>query len=280
MTFLTNISQGPTDKGQRFVISAVEKTGKTTLAAGAPRVLLVPLEMGDGTVRCHKTPLLTSWLEVEALMAEIKTAVMQGNFPFKTIAFDTATALERMIHDYVLTTDPKWAKGNRAAITMESALGGYGKAYLLANEKFEQFLRWCDELAIYGKINIVITVHATPVKVLDPAHGEYETWDLLLHSPKSQGKYGKREILTQWADFVGFLHEPMFVVKAGEGERMNRAVSANQGRQIAVDRTPQWVAGNRYGLTGMIAIPPVNGWNNIAQAIHTATGIDVFNRDI
>ena len=44
------------------------------------------------------------------------------------------------------------------------------------------------------------------------------------------------------------------------------------------ERTPSWVAGNRYGLTGTIAIPPNGGWNAIAHAIYQAKGIDLYNR--
>lgn len=280
MSILGNVSSGPTNYGQRIVIAAQEKVGKTTLVTNAPRALLVPCEVGFASVRTPKTPLLTCWDDVKTLVNEVREQARRGQFPFQTLAWDSATALERFIHDEVIRSDPKWAKGNRAAITMESALGGYGKAYLRANELFSDFLAWMDELAIYGGINVVMTCHVFPSKVVDPTAGEFQQWDLLLHSPKDDKKYGKRELITQWADMVGFLHEPIFVMKAGDGERMNRAVSANQGRVLALDRTPAYVAGNRYGLTGTIQVPPVNGWNYIAHAIYANTGIDVFNKDV
>jgi hypothetical protein len=44
---------------------------------------------------------------------------------------------------------------------MESALGGYGKAYNFANELFGNSFR-CDELAFYGGINIVLTRTYSP----------------------------------------------------------------------------------------------------------------------
>ncbi|HEX8349643.1 MAG TPA: hypothetical protein VF598_06765, partial [Hymenobacter sp.] len=114
-------------------------------------------------------------------------------------------------------------------------------------------------------------------KVVDPAFGEYDTWDILLHSPKNQKTYGKREMLTQWADLVGFLHEPMYVT---EGKTMNKGISANQGRVLAMTRTPGWVAGNRFGVVNSIALPKDNGWNYLAQEIFQASAIDVFNRDV
>lgn len=274
---LDTIETGTRRAGARIVISGVEKVGKTTLACNAPRVLLIPLEMGFGAMPVSKTKLIESYVELMATLEDVKARAMAGTFPYQTLAFDSSTAVEQKIHDHVLQSDPAYKKKNATALTMESALGGYGKAYNFANELFGKFLSACDELAFYGGINIVLTCHVFAAKVIDPAHGEYDTWDLLLHSPKNQKNYGKREMLTQWADLVGFLHEPLFITK---GETLNQASSMNQGRVLAVDRTPGYVAGNRYGMRGVIPIPPVNGWNAVANAVHVASGIDLFNRDV
>jgi hypothetical protein len=277
MSILGTVSNSPTQSGIRIVLSGVEKVGKTTLSCNAPRVLLVPLEMGTGTMQVHKTPMLTSFAQVMALLDEIIASAQQGQFAFKTIVFDSATALERLIHLSILELDPSYGKDNKKAVTMESALGGYGKAYTYANELFGNFLAKCDTLAIYGHINIVLTCHVFAAQVLDPTAGEYNTWDLLLHSPKNQKTYGKREMITQWADVIGFLHETVFI---NEGKNMNMGVSSNTGRQLAVTRTPGYVAGNRYGVVGPIAIPMVNGWNTFAHELYTASGVDIFNRDV
>ena len=49
---------------------------------------------------------------------------------------------------------------------------------------------------------------------------------------------------------------------------------------MGIERTPNYIAGNRYGLNGTITIPELNGWNAIAEAIHTSKGLDFFNKDI
>jgi hypothetical protein len=280
MTILSQVKVGRSQAGQRIVIAGVEKVGKTTLACQAPGALLVPLEMGYATMNVAKTPLLENWEQIEALCLELIAAAKAGQIvKGSSIVWDSATALERAIHDKVLRTDSTYKAGNATGLTMESALGGYGKAYGIANDYFARWSRYMDELAVYGGINIIVTCHVFAAKVVDPAHGEYDTWDLLLHSPKNQKTYGKREFITQWADMIGFLHEPMFVVKAEKGQTLQRGVAGNQGRMLAVDRTPGWVAGNRYGLTGVIAIPPVC-WNHIADPIYKATGIDLWNREL
>ena len=276
MGILAYVNHSSQPTGIRAVLAGVEKVGKTTLGCSAPRALLVPLEQGFSGVSINKTPMLEAYSDLMQLMDEIIIQVQQQVFPYKTLTFDSATALERLIHDAVLRTDPTWAKGNRKALTMESALGGYGKAYQYANELFHGFLMKCDWLATNAAINIILTCHVFPAKVIDPTAGEYDTWDLLLHSPKNQKSYGKREMLTQWADLVGFLHEPLFIT---EGKTLNKAVSAGQGRILGVNRTPGYVAGNRYGIIKDIAIPREKGWNYLAQEIYNSCGLDFYNRD-
>lgn len=280
-SILGQVSSGQTQAGQRIVLAGAEKVGKTTLACGAPGALLVPLEMGYGAMKVPHTPLLETWEQIEQLCLELRQSTISGKIPRgSSIIWDSATALERAIHDKCLREDPSYKAGNKTGLTMEAALGGYGKAYNRANELFATWSRYQDELAKYGGINCIVTCHVFAALVVDPAHGEYNTWDLLLHSPKNQKTYGKREFITQWADMVGFLHEPMFVLKAEKGQQLQKAVSSNQGRMLAVDRQPGWVAGNRYGMSGLVPIPPQHGWNYLADAIYKACGIDLYNRSV
>lgn len=276
MSFLQQVATGRRPQGIRIAICAQEKMGKTTLSCGSPNSLLVPLEVGYESVTSAKTPMIQTWDELQSLQAEIFAALQAGQFPYKTIVYDSATALERMIHDKTLSRDPAYGKGNAKAITMESALGGYGKAYTYANELFDIFLKQCDQLAVYGQVNIVITCHAFASKMVDPQVGEFDSWDILLHSPKNNKTYGKREMLTQWVDMLGFLYEPMYISK-GE-DKVAKGVSANKGRVLGLSRTPAYVAGNRYGIMGEIQIPAADGWNHLANAIYQSSGVDVFKR--
>lgn len=264
-------------EGIRIVIAGAEKVGKTSLACDAPDVLLVPLEVGYSGITVAKTTMIQKYLELEHLMGELLTAAQQGGFPYKTIVFDSATALERLLHSGIVALDPSYKPGNKKSVTMDSALGGYGKAFSFANEKFGTFLHQCDQLAVYGGINIILTCHVFAAKLVDPTSGEYDSWDLLLHSPKNQKTYGKREMITQWADIIGYFYEPMYITK-GEGETMVKGVSANKGRVLAVSRTPSYTAGNRYGMEGEIQIPKEQSWNHFAQALYNASGIFLFKQ--
>lgn len=278
MSLLNSITQGPTKVGIRAVLAGVEKVGKTTLGCSAPKALLIPMEQGFVGVSIPKTSLVSDYAQLISTLDEIITEIQKGGFPYQSLVFDSATALERLIHNYVLRSDPTYAQGNKKALTMESALGGYGKAYQYANELFHGFLLRCDWLATYAQLNIIITSHVFASRMLDPVYGEYDSWDLLLHSPMNKKTHGKREMLTQWADLVGFLHEPMYVAEK-EGSNLIRGISANQGRLMGITRTPSYVAGNRYGLTDSVSVPKEKGWNSVANAIYNSIGLDYFNRD-
>lgn len=273
---LGTITTGLTAQGLRIVVGALEKMGKTTLGAGAPGVLLVPLEVGYTGINVAKTNILQSLEEVHTFLKEVEYWAQQGQFPYKTIFFDSATGLERLIHDAVIRRDPQYKPGGKT-ITMESCHGGYGKGYSLANEEFDFILASCDRLAVHGGINIIFSCHVFASKMMDPTAGEYDSWDLLLHSPKNNKTYGKRERITQWADILAFLYDPLFVSKT---DNMSRAMSQNKGRVLGLSRTPAYVAGNRFGITGELPIPgpPANGWNSLAEAIYKQSGIDVYTR--
>jgi len=273
VSLLAQTTSGPSFEGQRIVISGTEGVGKTTLACGAPGSLLIPLENGYASITTHRTPQIATWLQLIGLMDEIRGAAQTGKFAHKTLVFDSATALERMIEIATIEADPDHKKKK---LTMATAHGGYGKAFVHMRNLFQDFIARCDELAKYAKINIVITCHTFASKVIDPAYGEYLQWELLLYSPKDGKTYGPREFITQWADLIGFMHEPLFVTKE---DNHKMAVSANQGRMLAVDRSPQWVAKNRYDLTETIAIPKENSWNYLADAIYKSKGIDLYNRE-
>lgn len=278
MSFFNYITQGPSRSGLRIVIGAQEKMGKTTISSTTPAPLLVPLEVGFAGVTCPRLPMIQDFLSFDGLLDQFVASCQQGQFPFKTLVFDSVTALERMIHEHVLALDPATKTGKTN--TMESAHGGYGKAYTLANMHFEKVLQKLDVLAVNFGINIIFTCHVFSSKVMDPTSGEYDSWDILLHSPKNQKTYGKRELITQWADVIGFLYEPIYVVNSDGKSTMVKGVSQNKGRVLGLSRTPAYTAGNRFGLQGEIPIPPPpqNGWNAFAEALYNVSGIDVYTR--
>lgn len=275
-SMLSTITTGPSQEGLRIVIAGQEKMGKTTLLAGAPGVLLVPLEIGYGGISIPKTQKIETLADLHLFLDESLYYIQQGQFPYRTIGFDSGTAMERIIHEEVIARDPLSKNSGKKTIIMDTAHGGYGKGYVMANEEFDFLIQKFDRIIKFG-INIVITCHVFSSKVMDPTAGEYDFWDLLLHSPKNNKTYGKRERITQWADIIGFLYDPLFVSK---DDSMSKGMSQNKGRVLGLSRTPAYIAGNRFGISGEFSIPgpPVNGWNAFAEALYKSSGIDIYTR--
>jgi hypothetical protein len=279
MTYLSQVTTGKPKSGQRIVIAGPEGIGKTTLSCDAPNSLLIPLENGFTAIETPHLPnVLQTWQEVESLCQELIAGAKAGTIARgSSLVWDSVTALERIINAETLNRD---TPQNKTALgkthSMETSHGGYGKAYPIANGLFETWLRYMDELAEYGGINIIITCHVFVVRLIDPSAGEYDSTEILLHSPRNSKTYGKREHLTQWADMIGYLHEPVLVVK-NKDEKISKGIGGS-GRVLELDRSPAWTAKNRYGLSGSISIPREHGWNSVANAIHASCGIDLFNR--
>jgi hypothetical protein len=273
---VTHTTQSST--GIRIVVYGAEKIGKSHLCCGAPNALLIPLEQGYVSMNCNKTSMLKTYEEVMSLLDEIIDSAQKKTFKHQCLVFDSSTALERLIHLATLQKDPLYKNGNPKGLVVDSALGGYGKGYDYANGLFAAFLEKCDLLVEHAGINIILPTHAFANKILDPSVGEYSSWDLLLHSPKKDNKYGKREMLLQWCDVVGFLHEPIYVSK--NSDNFVQGISANKGRILGLERTPGYIAGNRLNIKGEISIPFSQSWNYLADAIFQACGRDLYNREL
>lgn len=274
---LSQVSSVSKQSGIRTVIYGVEKIGKTTMLYNAPRRLFIPLEVGYLSTTINKTPMIQTYEEFDSLLDEIIASCKKGQFKYQTLAIDSATALERFMHEATLKKDPIWKDGNPKGLIMDNALGGYGKAFNHANELLGKTLAKLDLLAVNAFINIIFTCHAFANRVVDPTVGEYDTWDLLLHSPKNNKTYGKREIITQWADIIGFLHEPIYINKSSD--KVSLGIGANKGRILGIERTPGYVAGNRFGMKGEIQIGQEQSWNYLAHSLYEASKIDVYNKD-
>ena len=261
--------------GVRIAVAGVEKIGKTTFTCGAPGVLLIPIESGFAGVEVQHVPMVTQYINFVDLLTEITASCKQGSFPFKTVVIDSVTALERLIHEGVLLSDPTYKGGLNKSVTMNSCLGGYGKGFDVANERFMEIIAMLDVLALQHGINVVLTAHVFADQMLDPQVGEYASWNIQLHSPKNYKTFGKRELFMQWLDGIFFLHEPLII---SEQHGISKGISENRGRVLGLSRTPSYIAGNRFGMEGEINIPKEQGWNYLAHAMHESCGIDIYKR--
>lgn len=271
MSYRDQIIATPKPEGQIICIAGPEGSGKTTLLKDAPNRLFVPSESGGAVT--NAMPLIETWEGIIKLVDDITADAMQGKFEFRSIAWDSITAMERLLFDWTVRSDPKFARNPK--LSMVTAHEGYGKAYNLAFEEFARFLGKCDKLARFGGINHIFACHTFVERVIDTEAGEYDRQTILLYSPKNGKNYGQRELILQRSDLVGILHDPVVISK---GDKAVLATSLNRGRMLAVDASPAFGAKNRYNMKSAVPIPQNDPWNSLAKAVYDASGIDVFNR--
>lgn len=265
-SLLSTIRTTRKPRGRRIVIHGKEKMGKSTFLSECPDILVIPLEIGYETEKQKHavTGMCTSLQVFVKAIQDITTLCNANRFPYKALGVDSLTALERLLEKFTIASDPS-ATANSTMITVH---GGFGKGYDISRKYLEQILQSFDVLAVNYGLDILCTAHSFAGKIADPTAGEYDQWDLLLHSPKDNKKYGNRELVTQWADFIGFIYEPLTVMQTSE--KMARGISQDGGRVLGVDRTPSYVAGNRFGITGEIPLTKGNSWNAFSSAFLAA----------
>jgi energy-coupling factor transporter ATP-binding protein EcfA2 len=270
MSYLAKAVNRKLAKGIRTVIYGSEGSGKTTLATSAASSILLPTE--DGWVGLDKEsdivvlPTIATYEDILGIIRELAVLLQSdpANFPFKNIIIDSATALERLIHDYTLRSDPKYATGVK--LTMESAHGGYGASYSFANDIFTKLLGSFDWFVAKG-INVTITCHAMAITEKDTIAGdEYTTMDCALHSPKNGKSTGKREIIKQWCDILGYLHTPIYVT--GKEGGFKTAMSASSDKVLGLHGNPKYAAKNRFSVQEPLIIPKDNGWLALMGAVN------------
>lgn len=271
-SFLSKAINRNQAKGIRTAIYGSEGSGKTTLATSAPKTILIPTE--DGWIGLDKNsdvvilPTVAIYEDIIGINRELAVLFQSdpANFPFKHIVIDSATALERLIHDYTLRSDPKYAT---TKLTMESAHGGYGASYNFANDLFTKLLSTFDWFVARG-INVTITCHAMAITEKDTIAGdEYTSMDCALHSPRNGKSTGKREILKQWVDILGYLHTPVYVT--GKEGGFKTAINASSDKVLGLHGNPKYAAKNRFSVQEPIIIPKDNGWAVLMSAINGDT---------
>ena len=273
---LDQITNENNDEGARVILYGEPKAGKTTLACSIPNALLIPTEAGYTGIKVDRLPVLTTYEAINNALEEIKIAVINKKFEYKTIVIDSLTAIESIILRDVVRFNSGDTGGLDTSLaskpTIDTILGGFGRGQNLFVELFKTVLNKLEILARKGKINVVCTCHVSHTQMVDPIMGEFDAWDLALFSSKNKRTPGNKDAVTQWADLIGFLHQPSFI---SESNGVNRVINNNKERQLGVAKEAGYLAGNRYGLTKSIDIPATNGWEEVSSAVLEASGINI-----
>jgi len=262
MSMLDQAIKSTHNQGIRACIFGVEGVGKSNLAGSLNNTLYIAAEKGYTNLNLERNTVveINEFNELLSLFAEVSELIASGDNKFENIVIDSASAVERMLHRYVISTDPKAATNPN--ITMLSAFTGYGMAFNIANRHFTDVLAWGDFFVSQG-INFIFTAHCFNDVCKDTEYGiEFNFVDLNLYSPKSSKNIGTREIITQFVDLLGYLH----FSKPEYNEKPKRI--------LGVQIHDRYRAKNRFDIDNVIEIPRENGWNALAEAIYAKSGKD------
>ena len=211
------IIKGKVHEPVKAVVYGPEGIGKTTFASQWPNPLLIDVEKGAAQVGTDRV-IPTSYEEVKAIISNLKQDA-QG---YKTIVFDTADWLEKMISKMICDRE--------GLASIEAA--GFGKGWVMVAEEWKRLFDQLDMLRVSQAVNILFLAHSTIRNFNPPVEEKYDRWEMKL---SKQGN----PILKEWVSLILFANYEVIVTenKAAGGQRV-----------MHTTHSPCWDAKNRYGL--------------------------------
>jgi len=245
---LSTITRGKRLRAPKIVVYGPPKIGKTTFGASAPDSIGIITEEGIDAVDCAAFPLCKTYADVLACIGTLSTE----KHDYKSVFFDSLDWLEPLIHAHICATEK--------VDSIEKALGGFGKGYVLADKLWREVFDGLDALRNDKQMIVVAVAHEQVNKVRNPTLAEdYDAFSL---------KLNKRAVglINEWADVIGFAAHKVLTrsVDAGFNKKETKAVTTGE-RMLYLNPHPAYVAGNRYGIPDV----PLS-WPAFSAAMNTA----------
>jgi AAA domain len=244
----------------RIAIHALQKWGKTSLAAQAPSPIFLMTRGEDGLATlidsgqlppvAHYPECFMSWPDLRAGINEL--IVQPHNY--KTFVLDTLNGAERLIHEHYCQTKMggNWTE-----------FDAFQRGPNLAVAEVIELTKLLDRLREIG-MRIICLIHSKPQTFKNPEGNDYDRWEPVMAKQSWA-------ILDRWFDMILFGNFEVTV--QAKGQAKGKAVS--QTRLIMTQRSPAFDAGNRHGLPPEIECgnSPKEAWDNFVAAMRTATNV-------
>ena len=225
----------------RMFLYAVEKFGKTTLAAQSPSpfILMAGDNGYDTLLSAGSVPQLPAhytdkWLDAMAVIDHLAN----NKHDRKTLVIDGVTGLERMCHEYVCERDFSGDWG-------EKGFGSFQKGYEISVTEWLRMLQRLDVLRAKG-MNVILLGHARTKAVKNPMGADYDRYEPECHA-KTWAATAK------WTDAIlfGKFHTIVDVTRREASKKLaeqkGKATGGTQ-RVIFAEPNDAFVAGQRYGM--------------------------------
>lgn len=244
----------------RILFHAVQKWGKTSLAAQAPGVIFLCTRGEDGLDTLIKTGQLpetphfpgtfTTW---NHLMLALQELYLEQH-PYKTAAIDTVNGAANLCIEHVTQ---KHFGGD------VSKFEEYGRGMKpgFTPKEWQQFLDILDKLRTEKNMAIVLLAHSQVKTVSNPGTSSYDRWEPVM--PKELSAMTDR-----WVDMILFGGFEVFT----DAKRLDQKGRATGGTNRIIHTTPSAIinAGHRHGLPEEIECgdSPKEAWANFIAALH------------
>jgi len=206
VSLLENIRRGIRKMPPKVLLYGGEGIGKSSWASDIPGAIFLSTENGLDELDCESFPKVNSYRE----FLENLEALQDDKSPYRAIVIDTMTNLERLIQEYVCSSE-----GGMKSI--EVVGGGYGKGYTFVAEEVKRLTLAFDSLHDKGW-GIFILAHSKAETFNDPEGPAYDRWSPRLHKKVC-------DVLVEWASFVGYasMRKRITEVESGGGKTKNIA---------------------------------------------------------
>lgn len=229
---LKNVTKGKIALPQFILIYGGDGLGKSTFASQAPDTIFLGTEDGTSNLDVSRFPSPKDFGDV----LEAVNQLITEKHDYKTLAVDSLDWLEPLVWATVC------AEGNQKSIEDF----GYGKGYVLALKKWQDFIAALKKLREVKKMNIILIAHSQVKVFNDPSQPQsYDRYQLKLNDKAAA-------LFREAVDAVLFATFETFVKKDGA---MSKAKAFGDGRRVVfTERRPSFDAKNRMGLPFEIAL--------------------------
>lgn len=222
---LSAVTKGRQQKPKRVVLYGVEKIGKSTFGANAPKPIFVGTEDGTSHLDVERFPSVEHWGEVKEAVIELATE----KHDYQTLVLDTLDWAEPLLWSFICKRD---SQANIEAY-------GYGKGYTAALDEWRTFLAYLERLQTKRGMNVILLAHAVIKPFKNPEGPDYDRYEMKLN-PKASG------LIKEWAEDVLFTNFETFANVDAKTKRV-KGISSGQ-RLIYTVRCAAYDAGNRHNL--------------------------------
>lgn len=247
---LAAVTKGKLRKPMRIVLYGVDKIGKSTFAASAPRPIFIGAEDGTSEIDVARFPEPHTWGDI----LDAVHVLTEEDHPYQTVAIDTLDWAERF-----LWRDLCARHGKKAIEDFP-----YGKGYNFALDDWNVLLSRLDALRARRGMTIILLAHAWIRNFKNPTGDDFDRYEMKVHA-KAGG------LVKEWVDAVLFADYETFTTKKGDGPGARSRGVSDGARIIHTQRRPAFDAGNRYGLPLTLPL----SWDDFAEAVKNGAPEDL-----